>query len=1089
MSVKYRIRLPNERVIGPFSADEVAELFFKKHITGDELCQQFPIGDWKAISLFPALQNVLKKIKENNLTHTHLDQKDADKPVEQVEDVKQEKTRSEIKTFQEFKFGKNINNDVNYEELEKKYQKEKADGDDDVEKNEDGSDKTRIVNRSVLKKSEDVDKTVVIASKAAIVKKDSIETQKKKEVEKKIKEELSMEQEIIEKEKREKEKELLHQEMVNEKTEFFNLEKILPTINAQLSASEVELDQLAKIEENKEKIRIKELENQLNEIDDDVEFDEDENEEVQENFETNKLSENTKTVKKVKKKRKKGMSLVVALAFLGIFYVLLTPDEKAKTAGPLFFDVKFPITQEYEDSAGATEALKQGRELYAKNTYIYRAQATSKYLISLQKKFGGNDALGEIVLTYAELLDETKDSKLSANTIYKLIQLSENKMLIDLNVVTGTALFYGKIGKYQTGINVIKNYFRAKGAASTKLLAYYLDLLINAEDLPEARKVFAKLKDSPKKPFEAYYYLAKFDDIDNQPADAQAIIEEGLKSYPNSSLLLLKYADYLLKDKAIKKYEEVLLRCKQNNIEGSPTYTAKFFYHMGLLSALKGKNKEAAEFFKQSLNIKESDELRVMLSSLEIGGDKLSQSLILESKVVSLIKKSKVEIKNKNLEAAFSLSIEAIDAAPDNVAAILLHTQLQLRRGLFDSAINTLQIAISNNPTNFTLKKSLVNAYLKSNKLQEAQKTLVDLSQTKYAFGNEYASLMGDFYLESSNIPLSIRWYSEALNRDPLSDRDMFQLAKVFLRIKKFAEAKTRLTKALILDPRNTEYLAMNAEILFEQDNTDTAIGYLRDAISEIGEDAKLLSAIAILYYRSGQPKEFQNYYKRIQQLPKKDEAFYEFLIYASKLEERNDDYITYSRELLKLNPGNLKARLELGEFLYSLKRYPEAIVEFEEIKNKLASYPKIHYMLAKISMAMGDLKKAKEMAQKELELNPGIDFSYFIVGEVAKAEKDYNEAIVKYEKAISLNPKYTDALLAMAWIRLAQNYGSEAVELYTRALKEDKTNPEIVKQLGFAYKAVGQRAMAKEKFEDYLKLSPGAADRDQIELHIKSLQ
>jgi tetratricopeptide (TPR) repeat protein len=348
---------------------------------------------------------------------------------------------------------------------------------------------------------------------------------------------------------------------------------------------------------------------------------------------------------------------------------------------------------------------------------------------------------------------------------------------------------------------------------------------------------------------------------------------------------------------------------------------------------------------------------------------------------------------------------------------------------------------------------------------------------------------MGDLNVANLNNSLAARWYNEAINRDPLSDYDLYQLAKIFLKIKKFNESKTRIAKALVLDPKNSDYLALNAEILFEQDNTDTAIGYLRYAIADIGENPKLLSAIATLYYKSNQTKEFQNYYKRIQQLPKKDEGFYEFLIYASKLEDKKVDYINYSRELLKLNPGNLKVRLDLGELFAESKRYPEAIDEFNEVRSRLVSYPKVHYMLAKVYLAQGDVKKAKEMALKELNLNPALDSAYFIVGEVYKAEGEYQEAILKYEMAISLNPRSVDALMSLAWIRLAQNYASESLELYNRAMREDKNNPEIHKQLGYAYKAAGQRALAKEKFEDYLKLSPAAVDKEQIELQIKNLQ
>lgn len=1039
MSVKYRIRLQNERIIGPFTIDEIKELYLKSHISGDEYCQQFPIGDWKNISSFPALHSLLEDLKK---------------------ETSKDSTNSGLKSFKEFKFEKNFNNPVDYEELEKKYKTEVSS--EKTNESEEHEDKTRIVKNSKMTSDKDIDKTVVVKSKAMAPIKET-DTRAPKTIPKEIEsmDEFSIDNQSISKD-----------QLVDEKTEFFNLGQHLPSINAQLSMSEVELDHQARVEENNERIRLKQTKAHLisaegHEDDSTEEF----------------LEDGTK------KKRKKGMSVIFAIIFSVLFYVYLYQDEKPKASGPLYLEVLFPISEEYEDSAAAAVALDQGRKLYAKNSYVQKALASKSFIISLQKKFTNNEALGELVLTYSELLDDTKDSKLAANTIYKLIQLSENKMLSDLNIVTGAALFYEKIGKHQTGINVIKNYFRAKGPASSKLLSYYLDLLINSGDLVEARKTFEKLKATPKKPVEAYISLAHFNEIDEQLGEARSLIDEGLKYYPESTLLLLKQADYLLKDSSQKKFEEVLLKINSKNSESSPVFTAKFYSYMGLLSALKKKNTEAVNYFKKSLEIKESEELRSMLSSLEIGGDQFAQSLILESKVLDLIKKSQMELKNKNLEAAFSYSIEAVDADPENIPAILLQTELQIKRGLFDSAIISLQKAIDKNPTNNILKKNLILTYMKAYKFDEAQKLLVELSQTKYAFGSEYPSLMGDFYSGKGNTLLGIRWYSEALSRDPLSDNNMYKIAKIFLNLKKFNDSKNKLAKALLLDPKNPDYLSANAEILFEQDNTDTAIGYLRDAISEIGEDPKLISSIATLYYRSGQSKEFLKYLKQIQEMPKKDETFYEFLIYASRLEEKNDDYINYSRELLKLNPGNLKARLELGEYFFDLKRYPEAIQEFEEIRSRLASYPKVHYMLAKIFLATSDIKKAKEMARKELELNPGQDTAHFIVGEVARIEQDYKEAILKFEKAISINPKSVDALMAMGWIRLAQNYSNEAIELYTRALREDKINPEIHKQLGLAHKAAGHRALAREKLEDYLKLSPVAADREQIEAQIKSLQ
>lgn len=1084
MRLKYRLRLKNSRVIGPFTQDEIGELYFKKHINGDEDCQLFPIGDWQSFSLFPSLVSLVETIKNNDRTITKLEISKTDN-VQSSENEQALAELKQIKEYREFQFDKDLKSKIDYGELERKYNLENH---NPVEAKDEEFDKTRIIkSRIKVKKELDLDKTVFIPSKAKfsseiLIQQEKIKSKEQKEIVTKIYENLPA---------------FTSDDLVNENTEFFNIDLALPSIRAQLVISEAEFNIKERIEESNEQIRQNALIEEMQRESERESERESDNDNDDDDYNPNDLQPEillnnngtSKIEKPVRRKRKKSMSVIAAVTFIGIAYFFLMPEDKIEIKEPHFLEIKFPIVEQAEDLIASKVALNKGREFYAKGTYLSRVLASQSYVTSLEKKFTNNDALGELILSYSGLLDNSKYPKIAANTIYKLIQLSENKMLSDLNTVIGTSLFFEKIEKYQTGISLIKNYLRTKKQISNMLLTSYLDLLINAGELVEARKIFTKLKELPQKSFETYSSLAHFYEVDDKQSEALKIIDEGLKYFPNSVLLLLKKADCLFKDHSLGKYEEVLKKINTLNSEGSPVFTARFYYHMGILSAFKKKNKEATTFFKKSLAIKESDELRNMLSNLFVVGDKFTQSLIAESKVLDLIKKSNEELKNNNFQAAFSYSIEAVDTSPDYIPAILLQTKLQIRRGLFDSAISTLQRAIAMNPKNYLLIKNLITAYMNAYKFEDAQRMLVELSQTKYSTTSEFATLTGDFYILENNVKLASRWFNEALNRDPLNDYNMYQIAKIYLRLKKFKQAKNILAKAILLNPKNPEYLSMNAEILFEEDNTDTAIGYLRDVILEVGEDPKLLSSIASFYYKSGQIKEFNNYYKRIQALPKKDETFYEFLIYTAKIEENTSDVVNYSRELLKLNPGNLKVRLELGEFLFNQKKYAEAVVEFEEVRLKLLSYPRVHYMLAKTYLGMLDIGNAKKNALKELELNPTLDVAYFIVGEVARLEHDYREATLKYEKAISLNPKSVDALMALAWIRLAQNYASEAIEIYGRALREDRNNSEIYKQMGLAYKAMGQRALAKEKFEDYLKLNPAAADKTQIDLQIKNLQ
>ena len=58
---RYRIRLKNGRVVGPFKIEDFGELYAKGHILGSEDCQVFPTGDWKPINSFENIRAVIGK--------------------------------------------------------------------------------------------------------------------------------------------------------------------------------------------------------------------------------------------------------------------------------------------------------------------------------------------------------------------------------------------------------------------------------------------------------------------------------------------------------------------------------------------------------------------------------------------------------------------------------------------------------------------------------------------------------------------------------------------------------------------------------------------------------------------------------------------------------------------------------------------------------------------------------------------------------------------------------------------------------------------------------------------------------------------
>ncbi len=1045
MIVKYRVRLSNGRVLGPFQEKEIFELFEKKHIDMSVDCQQFPVGDWKKITEFKNLVEKLNPqevVKEKQGTEVTQKKLDAGTKSTKIAIKSKDKTRTDIGEFKDFDFQKGGKIEVDYKALEKKYKQE-----NNIEEVEE---KTLLIRGSVPK---NIDKTVILKRPDA--------TESKKKIEpKQVKPEVP----TVNKE-----------EIVQEKTQYLDLQSVLPKVNTQLANSEVEFEKQAKIEENQERVKKKrELEKKIKEsLSKRMQGTDDDDDEENSNS---------------RPKKKKGMSWIIMIAFIAIFYVLLDKEEAPKKTGPDYQYVKFPITREFEDKNQALVNLSKARSMYALGTYKSRNMASELYVTSLENLFNGNPAVGELILNYAELLENAKDENKAAHVIYKLVRVVDKELLSDPNIALGASLLFHKLDKHYTAINTIKNYLRVKGSPSTKMLGYYLEYLVSAGEIVEAAKIYKKLEAAPKKPFETYISMSKYLKIEQKSDEAIRLLEEAINSYPSSVALNLHLAELYLETQSKSNLEKIVKKLEKLGNEDSPLYFAWSMKIMGLYAALNNKNTEAVKLLKQSLEIREDDELRTKLAFLDVSGNKLADKLILESKMFSLVKKAREEIKNKNYETATGLLAEALSGEELYHPALIAQADLQIIKGQYDAAINTLKLATDPKHLNTSLLKIIIATNIKAFKYDQAIAMLIDARQLKFALTSEYAYLYGLLNEGKGNNSMAIKYYEESIRRNPLDDRTMFSLAKLFFRIKRFKEAKGYLKEAIILDPKNIEYLALNAMLLFEQDGPDVANGYLRDLMSEMGEHPKLMSTIATIYFRTGMVNEFKSYYKKVQDMPKKDEAFYEFLIGATKLEGAMVDFENYSKELLKINPGNLKVRMDLAEVYFQRGKFQDAVDELTTIKESLISYPKVHYMLAKVFIAQKNLKEAKKMAETELKLNPNLDSAHFIVGEVQRAEGLYRESVQSFEKAISLNPKSADPHMSLGWIKLNQNQIAEALELYSKAQRLEPSNPIVYRELGNCYKAAGQRAVAKEKYQDYLKLNPGAADKEEIEKKIKNL-
>lgn len=1081
MNKKYRIRLINKRIVGPFSLGQIGELFQKGHIKGKETIQEFPAGDWLTIQELKEVKEYLAKVivgkagqvakieSESTVARINIGKlkknvlKDAptsyEEKMEELQNLTEDEgdhQQSDI-SHNEFRFNRENNETiVDYDELEKKYsdqqdiqKKLNVKGDSYEAEEDDGVEKTVVLKRPKLDSvTENEDKTVI--NQDALKYFQKLEQKKKEEQEKKIKEA----EEIEQREELKKEEDIDFEES----TRILDRKSLVSLKN---EANVLEKD-LVEQERKKEKAK--------NKNKDKVKV-EDEYEVIEED-----------------KPEKKKMKPIVAIAFLAIIWFILDEDgDGQKKFEPQYVNIVAPITFEVENAQKAKQAYEKGVESYRLGAYFAKVDAIKYFKASVEYKFKNNPALGFLVLAYGEVFKNVGNKSKGAAILFNLIKITRSKVLKDVNIALGTTLFYRNNGKINSAIDLMEKFLRV-GKPTLKFYSIYLDLAIETGDLVKANKIKEKLIEYPNLPVEAYIALSKYHTLDQRYDEGKQSVIDGLNKFPSSVALLLEYASYELRSQNFAKFSQTLKKIEKLGYEQSPVYYAEYLEYVGILSAYNKDVKKAAYLFKMALKISDSDKLRSKLASLDIGGGELATKLILESKAIDYIRESKKLMKERQWDAAFIQAIAATELKINYLPANLHLIDLQIKRGFYESAISTLEFLKKEYPTHPGVSFKLIQALYESNKLEDAQTQVNIISNSPLKLHPLYYSIMGRFYATSKKNILAIRFLTKSVSLNPLRDSDYFLIAKIYSKSRQYTQSKAALSEAISLDPLNIDYKSLYGEILFELEGAETAIGYIQSALKENKDNPKLLGDMATFYYRNGQVAQFKDIKEKIEKLNTEDAAFYEFLIKAAQMEENTDNIIKYAKELILVNPGDVKIRMTLAQNLMNIGRYQEALDTLKGVTERLSTYPGAYYLTAKIYIKIKDYAKALEAGKKEKENNPGIYNGHYILGETYRLMGKVQDAVDNLEQGISISPRNVESLISLGLIKVAQRNFEVARELFLRAKKQEPSNPKIRKQLGFIYQGVGQSGLAIEEFQTYLKLYPNAPDRNQVEGRIQVL-
>lgn len=1066
---KYRVRLSDGKVYGPFLKNQIEELLAKAKIDESADCQTFPIGEWTSIKNFPEFSiktdptsNEVEKKKDDDQNKTkatvvmpRVGKREVnipdipDSPRHKVieENIDETLVESFKKNPAHEKESKNEEPESETLSFEIESGTNHFDGviEEDNDEDEEQHDKTRVINSREV----NLDKTVIRDINVEFAE-DQIEKKPK------LEEEVEEIKEIV--------------VSSDDETKFLDI-------------NELKKDELPYLQKRKLEYEYRELEQEIKK---DEKFLKKRNQEI-EDFEEDEEDEDEAG----DSKKKRNFFIIIFCVFLIIY--LDDDSDEIKVKEILKPNIIFPL-QINKDEKLAQDFYQKGLAAYSKGTYYSLIESSSLFVRSLQHNIKDNPALSDLILVYGEILPMTKDIAESARVQYKLINLAKSKLYTDYKVALGSALFYYHMDKKLTARTILENYLKLS-KINSRVYSLYLKVLIDEGNKTLAKGAFEVLSGA-KKSLDVIDALASYHVMNEDFEKAIEIYDQNHKHYEDSMIYNARYGDLLLGLGDLDRLEKIAKALVALRGDGSPMLFAKGLKFAGFINAAKGSTEKASKLFASSLAQFEDDSLKDTLAALDLGGGDLSEQLIKYTKIDSHISSSKEYAKKGDWEKAFLLALEAVDLNPKSKKAKTYLSEIQSQRGYLKESIDTLKELSLLYPKDVNIAYAYLMSLIRAYQFKEVNEFLSSLhAENKLKTTSMYYEVLGEYFFKRENLKVTVRHYLEALKLNPIEDKYFYKLAKISCSLNRFKKCRSYINEARSLDPVNVKYKSLYAQVLFELEGIDVAAGYLLRQLEELKDEPRLIGKLATIYYQNQSYKQYRIYKEKLESLNIKDESLYNYLIETAKIDGNKDLLIESAQKLLLINPGNIETKMTLARAYAGQGKKDKALEVIEDVIDQMPRYPKIYYEKAAILLDNNDIDGAIEAAKKEVATSES-EYGYYILGmallkknEGMGDKSSFADAEKAFQLANAKKPNFFENLLELGYIKYRQRDFGAARELYLRAARINPDSSKLARRLGDVFKEIGQSSQAIEQYQKYLRLRPTANDKSAVEAIIKQLQ
>ena len=290
-----------------------------------------------------------------------------------------------------------------------------------------------------------------------------------------------------------------------------------------------------------------------------------------------------------------------------------------------------------------------------------------------------------------------------------------------------------------------------------------------------------------------------------------------------------------------------------------------------------------------------------------------------------------------------------------------------------------------------------------------------------------------------STIEPEVDRLSKEIKANPKNADALFRRAKVYVDQKKFKLAFADINQAVALDSLKTDYLLLQADVLF----------------------ANMMI-----------PQAVETFQKSIALNPKNTEAYLklaELQLYIKKYKES----IQYANEALKINKHIGKAYFIKG---FVFKETGDTIKAISSFQTCVEQEPDNYDAYMQLGILYG-AKKNKLAAQyyaNALRLNPKSIEALYDRGLFYQDNQEFNKAIEDYTAILKIDPNNKDAHYNLGYIHLVYlKVYEQAIKHFTDAIRCDPYFVQAYYNRGLCYENLGNIAAAAEDYKQAIKIYP----------------